>query len=454
MRKISLLVLDDNTDVAESAVAELTRNNYDAAAAITVPQAQRLVSERFFDLLILDERIDGSEMTGTEFLIECRQRHPGLSGILVTGHATIKGAVRAMQAGALDLLQKPIDKLELLAAIERALQKSLLDREVRYLQTHSGQSGDLTAVSAAMRQILEFKARVAPTNVTVMLEGESGTGKERLARSIHAASMRKDAPFVAVNCAAIPEQLLESTLFGHARGAFTGATQASIGLFETAREGTLFLDEVGEMPLPAQTRLLRVLQERKIMRVGETREVSIDVRIIAATNRDLACEMHAGRFREDLFYRLNVARVSMPALRSRRDDIPSLAFQLTKAHAEQMGRRIRTISREAMEKLVTHDWPGNVRELSNVLEMAVLYTDGDEITANSLRFGSNSDDPDSLESLLKLPWRRAREEFGRKYFTDLVAINGGDVSKAARAANVNRSVIYERIGRTEKRSRE
>jgi len=450
MRKTSLLVLDDNPDVAESAAKELAKGGYDTVASTSVSQAQRLVSERFFDLLVLDEQIEGSQQTGTEFLLECRRRHPGLSAIFVTGHATVKGAVRAMQAGALDLLQKPIDRAELVAAVQRALQKSLLDREVRFLQADLAHSRDLTAVSRAMKDVLEFKARVAPTNVTVLLEGESGTGKERLACSIHSASQRGAAQFIAINCAAIPEQLLESALFGHAKGAFTGAMQASVGLFESACGGTLFLDEVGDMPLQAQTRLLRVLQERKITRVGETKEVPVDVRIIAATNKDLASEMHAGRFREDLFYRLNVARISIPSLRSRREDIPALAFQLTKTHAEQMGRRVHSISRGAMERLLAHNWPGNVRELSNVMEMAVLYTDGDEITASSLRLGPDSAVGESLESLFKLPWRDARGEFGRKYFQDLVAANGGDVSKAARAADVNRSVIYEHIAKTGK----
>jgi len=443
MRKTSLLILDDNSDVAEAAAAELAKAGYETVASTSVPKAQKLVAERFFDLLVLDEQIDGSKLTGTEFLLECRRRHPGLSAIIVTGHATIKGAVRAMQAGALDLLQKPIDRSELVSAVQRALQKSLLDREVRFLKAGVGGPGDVTAASEAMKQVLELKARVAPTNVTVLLEGESGTGKERLAHSIHASSLRRSAPFVAANCAAIPEQLLESALFGHAKGAFTGALSAGVGFFESARGGTLFLDEVGDMPLQAQTRLLRVLQEKKVTRVGETKEVPVDVRIIAATNKDLSEETRAGRFREDLFYRLNVARIFIPSLRSRREDIPPLAFQLAKTHAEQMGKHVHSISHEAMERLVSYDWPGNVRELSNVLEMAVLYADGEEIGADCLKFGKDVDR--APESLFQLPWRKARAMFGKRYFQCLLAANGGDVSKTARSARVNRSVIYKHL---------
>lgn len=445
MRKICLLILEDNPDLAVSMRDLLAANGYDATATTSVRAAERIVSERFFDLLVLDERIDGSRLTGTEFFVDCRRRRPGLGAILVTGHATVAGAVHAMHAGILDLLQKPVDRADLLAAVDRALQKSLLDREVRYLQAQGNSASDIVAVSGAMKNVLEFKARVAPTTVTVLMEGESGSGKERIARSIHGDSLRSKGPFVAVNCAAIAENLLESTLFGHAKGAFTGATESRQGLFEAAREGTLFLDEIGEMTLAAQTRFLRVLQERRIMRIGETKEIPVDVRIIAATNRDLVAEMKAGRFREDLYYRLSVARIMIPPLRSRREDIPALAFQLTKYHAEQIGRRVRSISSGAMEKLVAYDWPGNVRELSNVLEMAVLYTDSEEIVANVLRFGASPVDSATLGDLLRLPWRKARQEFGKRYFRDLLTASAGDVTQTARTARVNRSVVYEHL---------
>jgi len=445
MRKISLLILDDDADIAESLRETLAEANYDVAAATSIATARRYVGERFFDLLVLDEQIDGSNISGTDFLIECRRRHPGIGAIFVTGNATVKGAVRAMHAGALDLLQKPVTKGELLAAIVRALGESLIARETRYLRTDAQRTGGIVAVSKAMKGVLEQVARVGPANVTVLLQGESGTGKERLAHAIHVGSQRCQGPFLAVNCAAIPESLVESVLFGHAKGAFTGAAQFHAGYFEAAHRGTLFLDEIGEMPSAAQSRLLRVLQERKIVRVGETKEIPVDVRVVAATNRNLPAEVKAGRFREDLFYRIGVAQIEVPPLRSRREDIPALAFELVEEHSREMGRPIHSISPEAIQQLVAHDWPGNVRQLSNVIEMAVLYSDTAVITPSVLHLGPGSGNDTGLQGLLAMPWKKAREEFGARYFAEHLATTGGDVTKAARQARVHRSVVYQHM---------
>jgi DNA-binding NtrC family response regulator len=368
MRPISLLVVDDEPEVVNVYREILIESGYETFGAISPDKARALAAGHFFDLLLLDERMPG--MTGTEFLAECRRRYPGIGAIFITGNATVESAVRALQCGALDLLQKPVDKQTLVSAVQRALKQSQLLREYRYFdQGPPREAGfsEIVAVSEKMSAILHVIRRLIPLLVPVLIQGESGTGKELLARAIHYEGPRRTGPFITVNSAAIPSDLMESVMFGHRKGAFTGATGAQKGLFEAAQGGTIFLDEIGEMSLDAQSRLLRVLAQKTIMRVGETDEFSIDVRIVAATNRNLAVEVSKGAFREDLYHRLNVMRIEVPPLRERLEDLEPLAFHLLHRHQQEIGKSITGIVQQAIAKMSTYRWPGNIRELSNVL---------------------------------------------------------------------------------------
>ncbi|TAL17742.1 sigma-54-dependent Fis family transcriptional regulator [bacterium] len=379
-----ILVVDDEQSMREFLSILLRQSGYAVDAVAGVGEALRKIKSDAFDLIITDLKLpDGN---GLEVLEEAKKNDPDAQIIVITAFGTAETAVNAMKKGAYDYITKPflVDHIRL--TVQKAMEKGALSRENRELRRRiltSGASGDFITKSTSALEMLYLVERVAPTGVTVLISGESGTGKEIVAKRIHELSGRKGR-FVAVNCSAIPEGLLESELFGHQKGSFTGATSDKAGLFEEASGGTIFLDEVGELPLILQPKLLRAVQSGFIKRVGGNREIEVDVRILSATNRDLSAEVKGGRFREDLFYRLNVVAIKLPPLRDRRNDIPLLAHYFLEKFRVAFGRTIKGISPEVLRCLDSHDFPGNVRELENIIERAVALESGEQLSMKSL----------------------------------------------------------------------
>jgi two-component system NtrC family response regulator len=380
-----ILVVDDEAAQRESLAGFLRKQRFEVAEAASGTVALVALDAEPFDVVLTDLRMP--DMGGDELLRAVRERHPLLPVVVMTAFASIDSAVELMKLGAFDYVQKPVELGDLLRILEHARERSLLLSENAMLRQQLAERYSFDTIvsqSGEMDAVLNMAARVAPSKASVLIRGESGTGKELIARAIHQASPRSRAPFVVVNCAALPEALLESELFGHEKGAFTGAERQRIGRFEQAQGGTLFIDEVGDVPLAAQVKLLRAVQFGEIERVGGSETVPLDVRIVAATNRDLDAMLRDGSFREDLYYRLNVVGIAIPPLRKRRGDIPPLVDALLRKHAEANGRDVPTPSREAMDLLLRHDYPGNVRELDNILQHAVVLCRGDAITTQDL----------------------------------------------------------------------
>jgi two-component system response regulator PilR (NtrC family) len=383
--KARILVVDDERSMQEFLEILLRREGYDVTCAGDVDGALVALDADDFDVVISDLQMPGK--TGLDLLHALRDASPDTVAIVMTAYASTETAIAAMKEGAYDYLTKPFQVDEIRLVLEKALEKKLLARENRRLR-HELRSQTrqraLIGNGPAIQRVYELVAQVAETRANVLITGESGTGKELVARAIHASSERRDRAFVAVNCGAIPENLLESELFGHVKGAFTGAVSNKEGLFETADGGTLFLDEIGELPGALQVKLLRVLQEKTIRRVGGNGDRRIDVRILAATNKRLEDEVGANRFREDLYYRLNVIQIGLPPLRERREDVPLLVQHFIDRYARELGKPIEGASDAAMARLVEHSWPGNVRELENVIERAVALSRGDRIELEAL----------------------------------------------------------------------
>ena len=384
----SILLVDDEEKILR-ALGRALRDAGHAVVETTSPrQAQRLLGERPFDVLIVDNVMP--EVSGIELIREIVASTPEGERpqiLMMTAHATVESALEAMKLGALDYLQKPFEIDELLVVVQRALDHQRLRTEYRYLRSERDEQFDHYGIigrSRAMQEIIQRAERVAGTKSTVLITGETGTGKELVARAIHNRSAQRDMPLIKVNCAAIPESLLESELFGHVRGAFTGATTTKKGKFALADGGTIFLDEIGTMSPALQSKLLRVLQEREFEPLGGERTERVDVRVIAASNRDLRQMVAEGKFQEDLFYRLNVIPIELPALRERRDDIPALVDHFVRKHAQRTGRRIDRVDEGAMTVLQQYDWPGNVRELENTIERAVVLCDGNVISGRTV----------------------------------------------------------------------
>ncbi|MGB2942361.1 MAG: sigma 54-interacting transcriptional regulator [Candidatus Macondimonas sp.] len=391
------------------------------------------------DLLITDLRMDG--MDGLALFEQVHRRHPFLPVIILTAHGTIPDAVQATKRGVFSFLTKPFESRELLDQIRQALDQSQMNAAMSGSGDDQQWRAGIITRNAAMEDLLARAYRVASGDASVFIEGESGTGKELLAKAIHRASPRAAGPFIAVNCGAIPENLLESELFGHRRGAFTGAVQDHQGLFVSANEGTLFLDEIGDMPLPLQVKLLRVLQEREVRPVGAPRVIPVNVRIVSATHRTLEAEMKACRFREDLYYRLNVVTLSLPPLNQRRDDIPLLAEYFRELLAQRYQKPISGFSREAMEALMSADWTGNVRQLYNVVEQAVALSPGPQIQAALLQDAIK----DRIDDIV--PFADARRQFELDYLVGLLQMTRGNVTQAARLAGRNRTEFYKLMHR-------
>jgi DNA-binding NtrC family response regulator len=384
----SILLADDEEGIRKTLGRALREDGHDVATASSAEEASRLLAERAFDVLVADHRMPGR--TGLDLIRDLVRTTPESERpqvLLMTAHATVDNAIAAMKLGAFDYLQKPFEVEELLVAVGRALEHQRLRGHQRYLLSERDEEFDHYGIigrSRAMQEVIQRLERVAQSRSTILITGETGTGKELAARAIHARSAERDMPLIKVNCAAIPEALIESELFGHVRGAFTGATANRRGRFALADGGTLFLDEIGTLGTSVQARLLRVLQEREFEPVGSERTQSVDVRIIAATNRDLRAMVAEGSFQEDLYYRLSVIPIGLPPLRERREDIPPLVEHFVRKHAQRTGRVVDRVEPEALERLLACDWPGNVRELENTVERAIVLSTGSVIDAASI----------------------------------------------------------------------
>jgi two-component system, NtrC family, response regulator GlrR len=431
-RKARILVVDDDPGLLRLLTIRLRAESYDVEAVEGGPQAVAAASRFRPDLVITDLRME--PMDGIALLKELQNRWPGLKVIMLTAHGTIPDAVQATQMGAFGFLTKPVDKQELLDQVQKALRIS------GFGASDEDWRADIVTRSSVMEEKLAQAHMVAGTDARVLITGESGTGKELLARAIHLASPRRNKEFVAVNCSAMAPELLESELFGHEKGAFTGAHRAHDGLFRAADGGTLMLDEIGDMPMPLQVKLLRVLQENVVRPVGSTSAITVNVRVISATHRDLQSLMQGGVFRDDLYYRLNVVHIDMPPLNRRREDIPLLVAHFLANMAKDSGTR-KIYAPEAVELLATADWPGNIRQLQNVVRQNVALSQTPiipvELVQQSLGGGQG-----------KLPsFDEARDEFTRSYLSQILQITGGNVSQAARLAKRNRTDFYKLLGR-------
>jgi two-component system, NtrC family, response regulator GlrR len=432
-----ILLVDDDPGLLRLLSIRLTAAGYAVDAVESGEKALAHLSVSRPGLVITDLRMDG--MDGMALLDAIHERHPTLPVIILTAHGTIPEAVTATKRGVSSFLTKPFDSRSLLEHVEQALRHGGV-AEPQPSAEEDWRAGIITR-SAVIEDLLSEAKLVAGSEASVFIHGESGTGKELLASAIHKASARAKRPFVAVNCSAIPEPLLESELFGHSKGSFTGATRDHRGLFQAADGGTLFLDEIGDMPLAFQAKLLRVLQDMQVRPLGSTEAVPVDVRVISATHRNLEEEMAAGRFREDLYYRLNVVTLEIPPLSDRREDIPLLASHFLNQLAEKSGKRIKGVSPEALDVLVRAPWPGNVRQLYNVMEQAVALSTTPIIPA-SLIHKAIREKPSEIPPLVE-----ARSTFEREYLIKLLQATNGNVSQAARLARRNRTDFYKLLHR-------
>src|SRR5512134_1586871 len=432
-----ILLVDDDPDLLRLISLRLTSAGYRVRTADSGETALASLAVTRPAAVITDLKMPGID--GMQLFQAIHRQHPALPVIILTAHGTIPDAVTATQRGVFGFLTKPFDSQELLQKVAAAIKLSGDDGESA--TTSAEWRAGIVTRSPKMEDLLRQARLVADSDASVLIYGESGTGKELLARAVHKASARAERPFVAVNCGAIPGELLESELFGHARGAFTGAVQAHKGLFQTADGGTLFLDEIGDMPLPLQVKLLRVLQEGEVRPVGATQPIPVDVRIISATHRDLDAQRAAGLFREDLYYRLNVVSLRLPPLAERREDIPVLATHFLRRLAERYRKPQPTLAPEAMALLIAAPWPGNVRQLLNLLEQAIALTTTAVIPASVVQNALRED------AAALVPFEEARKSFEREYLVRLLKITGGNVTQAAQMAKRNRTEFYKLLQR-------
>lgn len=431
----NLLLVDDDPSLLKLLGMRLSSEGFRVTTAESGHDALRVLGREQIDLVISDLRMD--EMDGMALFAEIQKRQPGMPVIILTAHGSIPDAVAATQQGVFGFLTKPVDRDALYKAIDEALAQSM-----PAAGDDTWREGIVTR-SPTMLRLLEQANMVAQSDVSVLINGQSGTGKEVLAQAIHAASPRAGKGFIAINCGALPEQLLESELFGHAKGAFTGAVSSREGLFQAAEGGTLFLDEIGDMPLALQVKLLRVLQERKVRPLGSNRDIDINVRIISATHRDLPKAMAKGEFREDLFYRLNVVSLKIPALNERAEDIPLLANHLLRESAQRHKPFVRSFSTDAMRRLMAASWPGNVRQLVNVIEQCVALTSAPVISEALVEQALEG------ENTVLPTFAEARNHFELNYLRKLLQITKGNVTNAARLAGRNRTEFYKLLARHE-----
>ncbi|MBI3002540.1 MAG: sigma-54-dependent Fis family transcriptional regulator [candidate division NC10 bacterium] len=453
MAQEEILIVDDEKNIRTSLTGILEDEGYRVSEADSGEAALKAIRHGPPDLVILDIWMPG--MDGLAALAEIKRQHPEVAVLMVSGHGTIETAVRATKLGAYDFIEKPLSLEKTTLAVRHALDAQRLLRENVALRQRLEQRDELVGESEVIRKLREQIAAAAPSNGRALIRGESGTGKELIARAIHRQSHRAAKPFVEVNCAAIPEDLIESELFGHEKGAFTGATMRRRGKFELADGGTLFLDEVGDMSLKTQAKVLRVLEEQTFERVGGTESLRVDVRIIAASNKDLEEEIRAGRFREDLYYRLNVIPFDVSPLRQRREDLPLLAAYFLKQFCREYGKREKTLSPDALAALQEHAWPGNVRELRNVIERLVIMVPEERIEAEAVEpaLGRRAPVPEPVAGAegagtgvdANLPLRDARDRFERGYILQRLRENGWNITRTAEKLGIERSNLHRKL---------
>jgi two-component system nitrogen regulation response regulator NtrX len=447
--KPTILIVDDEPGVRNALSGVLRDEGYAVEAVASGEACLERITRGPVDLIVLDVWLPG--MDGLATLARLRERQVDAQVVLISGHGNIESAVRAIKLGAFDFVEKPLSLDKTVLVIRNALTQRQLEAENRALRARVDRTQTMVGESLAMRKLRDQVAMAAPTNGRVMIYGENGTGKELVARTIHALSRRRSNTFVEVNCAAIPEELIESELFGHVRGAFTGAVADRRGKFETADGGTIFLDEIGDMSLKTQAKVLRVLQEQTMEAVGGTARIKVDARVLAATNKDLQAEIRAGRFREDLYFRLNVIPIFVPALRDRQEDIPLLADHFMAEFAREYGRRIKHFEPGARLALQQYPWPGNVRELRNVIERLMIMVFGDSIAPGDLTFldPSGLTRPSGADPAPSTSERRtlheARDQFERDLILRTLAEQQGNMSRTAEVLGVERSNLYRKM---------
>jgi two-component system nitrogen regulation response regulator NtrX len=443
--KPTILVVDDEPGVRTSLSGVLRDEGYSVEAVSSGEACLDRVARGPVDLIVLDVWLPG--MDGLATLARLKERQIDAQVVLISGHGNIESAVRAIKMGAFDFVEKPLSLEKTVLVVRNALNQRILEAENRALRARVDRHLTMIGESYAMRQLREQVAMAAPTNGRVLVYGENGTGKELVARTIHSLSRRRTATFVEINCAAIPEELIESELFGHVRGAFTGAVADRRGKFEVADGGTIFLDEIGDMSLKTQAKVLRVLQEQTMEAVGGTARIKVDVRVVAATNKDLQSEIRAGRFREDLYFRLNVIPIFVPALRDRQDDIPLLADHFMAEFAREYGRRQKRFDAGARSVVQYYPWPGNVRELRNVIERLMIMVPGDEISAADLGFldSGGASRVVTPETPDRRTLHEARDQFERDLILRTLAEQQGNMSRTADVLGVERSNLYRKM---------
>ncbi|OIP58475.1 MAG: Fis family transcriptional regulator [Nitrospirae bacterium CG2_30_41_42] len=439
MVESTVLIVDDEEGIRESLSGILEDEGYEVLSSSSGEEALKALKEQSPDLILLDVWLPGID--GIKTLKEIKGLKPDLPVIMISGHGNIELAVKATRMGAYDFLEKPLSLERVLLAAKRAIEKRTLEMEYKAIKQDFRKKWKLTGDSQKMKQVREQINMAAQSNSRVLILGESGSGKELVAHILHDNSNRAEKPFIEMNCAAIPQELIESELFGHEKGSFTGAFEKKKGKFELADEGTLFLDEVGDMSLSTQSKVLRVLETQEFQRVGGSRDIKVDVRIIAATNKDLIEEIRKGNFREDLLYRLNVIPIVVPALRSRKEDIPTLVEYFFEYFAAEYGQRPKKITSEGLKMLEAYDWPGNIRELRNVIERLVIMTPSNTITPKNLIIGESArSDYFAFKTL-----REARESFEKDFITKKLEENNWNISKTAEVLDVERSNLHRKI---------
>ena len=444
--KPTILIVDDEPGVRSALTGVLHDEGYAVEAVSSGEACLDRVTRGSIDLIVLDVWLPG--LDGLATLARLRERQVDAQIVLISGHGNIESAVRAIKLGAFDFVEKPLSLEKTVLVIRNALRQRRLEAENRALRAKVDRTQTMVGESHAMRQLREQVAMAAPTNGRVLIYGENGTGKELVARTIHTLSRRRAAAFVEVNCAAIPEELIESELFGHVRGAFTGAVADRRGKFEAADGGTIFLDEIADMTLKTQAKVLRVLQEQTLEPVGGTQRIKLDARVLAATNKDLQAEIRAGRFREDLYFRLNVIPIFVPPLRDRQEDVPVLADHFMAEFAREYGRRAKALEPEARRVLEQYAWPGNVRELRNVIERLMIMVPGDVISAIDLGFldaGGVVRPTEAAPVTERLTLHEARERFERDLILRTLAEQQGNMSRTAEVLGVERSNLYRKM---------
>ncbi len=450
MGQFSILLIDDEEAQLETLKSFLSRRDYDLHTAASGPAGLEIVETETIDLVLTDFRMP--EWNGFVVLRKVKEVNPNIDVVVITAYGSIEDAVEIMKAGAYDYLTKPVDLTELENLINRVKEKQQLVEENRQLREQLQERfkfDSIVSQSGEMEEVLNNAARVATSKATVLIRGESGTGKELIARAIHHASPRKEKPFIVVNVAALPENLLESELFGHVKGAFTGATQERMGRFEDADGGTLFIDEVGEIPLPMQVKLLRAIQFGSIQRVGGNRDIDVDVRIIGATHRNLEEMMQAGNFREDLYYRLNVISIWIPPLRKRKSDIPALVDHFIHKYADENQKDVEGITKEALDQLMKYEFQGNVRELENMIERAVVFSRNHYITVNDLPKSIDVVSESEIINPANLQdgYDEKMTTFERRMIEEALDQTGGNQSAAARLLGITERHIRSRMER-------